>query len=123
MSGAIRWPARRHSRSGAGLVTLAVPRSVQDVVASIEPSYMTIGLADDDGHIATGRDRSRHRLAQNATAVALGPGLGRRSESHRLGRLICIAKSNKPMVVDADALFALAERTAALDETWRAARI
>ena len=39
-------------RGGAGLVTLAVPTSSLDVVAGIEPSYMTIPLAcDDEGRI------------------------------------------------------------------------
>ena len=52
MSGAIALAGQAALRSGAGLVTLAVPRCVQDVVASIEPSYMTTGLADDDDHIA-----------------------------------------------------------------------
>src|SRR3954471_20319083 len=49
MSGAISLAGKAALRSGAGLVTLAVPQSVQDVVASIEPSYMTKGLPDEEG--------------------------------------------------------------------------
>ena len=37
MSGAIALAGLAALRSGAGLVTLAVPRSCQDVVASLEP--------------------------------------------------------------------------------------
>ena len=76
MSGAISLAGQATLRSGAGLVTLAVPGSVQDVVASIEPSYMTTALADDDDHIAQAATETVVGLAQNATAVALGPGLG-----------------------------------------------
>src|SRR3954468_19346763 len=53
LSGAISLSGQAALRSGAGLVTLAVPSSVLDVVASIEPSYMTIALLDDEDHIAT----------------------------------------------------------------------
>src|SRR5262245_66482206 len=52
MSGAIALAGMATLRSGAGLVTLAVPRSVQDVVAAFEASYMTHALVDDDGQIA-----------------------------------------------------------------------
>jgi ADP-dependent NAD(P)H-hydrate dehydratase len=113
MSGAISLSGQAALRSGAGLATLAVPGSVLDVVASIEPSYMTIALAQDDGHIAQAATETIIGLARDATAVALGPGLGRQPS------LIDVVMDlyreiDKPMVVDADALFALAERKAAL---------
>jgi NAD(P)H-hydrate epimerase len=109
MSGAISLSGQAALRSGAGLVTLAVPRCVLDVVASIEPSYMTTPLVDDDDHIAQSATRTVAGLAQNATAVALGPGLGRRPNLIELVVALYL-EINKPMVIDADALFALAER-------------
>lgn len=113
MSGAISLSGQAALRSGAGLVTLAVPRCVLDVVASIEPSYMTTPLVDDDDHIAKSATETVVGLAQNATAVALGPGLGRRPNlTEFVGALF--REINKPMVVDADALFALGERKEAL---------
>jgi ADP-dependent NAD(P)H-hydrate dehydratase len=113
MSGAISLSGQATLRSGAGLATLAVPGSVLDVVASIEPSYMTIALADDDDHIAKAATETVIGLAENATAVALGPGLGRRPDLVDL--VIDVYREIKqPMVVDADALYALAERKAAL---------
>jgi ADP-dependent NAD(P)H-hydrate dehydratase len=113
MSGAISLSGKAALRAGAGLVTLAVPDSALDVVASIEPSYMTIALADDDGHIAQAATETILGHAQNATAIALGPGIGRRAS---LADVVTdlYREVNKPMVVDADALFALAERKAAL---------
>jgi NAD(P)H-hydrate epimerase len=115
MSGAISLSGQAALRSGAGLVTLAVPSSVLDVVASIEPSYMTIALIDDDDHIAKAATETVIDLAQNATALALGPGLGRRP--HLVEVVIDLYREiDKPMVVDADALFALAERKTALEK-------
>src|SRR5215212_397702 len=78
MSGAISLSGQAALRSGAGLVTLAVPGSVLDVVASIEPSYMTVALSDENDHIAQSATETAIALARNATAVALGPGIGRR---------------------------------------------
>src|SRR3954454_1966750 len=77
MSGAISLAGVATLRSGAGLVTLAVPRAVQDVVASIEPSYMTHGLAHTDGQMAASVADEILALSDVATAVALGPGIGR----------------------------------------------
>jgi NAD(P)H-hydrate epimerase len=109
MSGAIGLAGLATLRGGAGLVTLAVPRSVQDVVAALEPSYMTRGLADEDGHIAAAAADDIISLARGATVVAIGPGLGRSPAlTHLVARVY--REVDKPMVVDADALFALAER-------------
>lgn len=107
MSGAIALAGMSTLRSGAGLVTLAVPRSVQDVVSSFEPSYMTHGLDDADGQFAAGASNEVVTFAANATALALGPGLGRSEALNEVvARLYRAVK--QPMVVDADALFALA---------------
>src|SRR4051794_29552029 len=109
MSGAISLAGQAALRSGAGLVTLAVPGCVLDVVASIEPSYMTTALVDDDHHIARAATETVVGLAQNATAIAIGPGLGRQPQLiDAVIDLYC--EIDRPMVVDADALFALAER-------------
>jgi NAD(P)H-hydrate epimerase len=94
-------------------VTLAVPQVVQDVVAAFEPSYMTHGLADGDGHIACSAIGDVIARSTAATAVALGPGLGR---SDVLTEFVEAAYQAvpSPMVVDADALFALAQRPVVL---------
>jgi NAD(P)H-hydrate epimerase len=109
MSGAIALAGRAALRSGAGLVTLAVPQVAQAVVAGFEASYMTRAVADDGDHIAPSAAEAVLELAGEATVVALGPGLGRSAGvvefSARLYRDVAAT-----MVVDADALFALAER-------------
>jgi ADP-dependent NAD(P)H-hydrate dehydratase len=113
MSGAIALAGRATLRSGAGLVTLAVPRCVQDIVAAMEPSYMTHALPDDEGHIIASSADDLLALTDGATAVALGPGLGRSPSMVSFAERL-VREVTQPMVVDADALVALAERPAAL---------
>lgn len=118
MTGAIALSGMAALRSGAGLVQLAVPRTSQAIVAALEPSYMTVALtADDEGRLA---DNARTRrqlgeLAQPATACAVGPGLDR---SPGLTELVgwLYATLAQPLVCDADALNALAERRTRLPQ-------
>lgn len=115
MAGAIALAGRATLRSGAGLVTLAVPRCVQDVVASFEPGYMTHGLPDDHGRLAGPAANELIDRARGATVVALGPGLGRDGALTQLVAHL-YREVSKPMLVDADGLFALAESPDALDK-------
>jgi NAD(P)H-hydrate epimerase len=97
-------------RGGAGLVRLAVADVCLDTVAQMEPSYLTTPLPSDRaGRIALSARETIMAAAQRATAVALGPGLGR---SLGLDALVVWLYRNLelPMVVDADALNALAAR-------------
>jgi NAD(P)H-hydrate epimerase len=113
MSGAVSLAGRAALRSGAGLVTLAVPFVVQNVVAGFEPSYMTHGLADENGQIARAATGDVIVKASEATTVAIGPGLGRSDVLTEFVGAVYQAVQ-RPMVVDADALFALAQRPAVL---------
>lgn len=116
MAGAAALAGMAALRSGAGLVRLAVPEVCQDLVAGFEPSYMVEGLASDrEGRIAlAARDRIV-QLTEQATVVAIGPGLGR---SEQLDELVAWLHEHldRPMVVDADALNALAARPDALSQ-------
>jgi hydroxyethylthiazole kinase-like uncharacterized protein yjeF len=108
MSGAIALAGKAALRSGAGLVMLAIPESIQNIVASIEPSYMTYPLSEDDGQIASSEAPALSSI-DSATALAIGPGLGRAEALQDLvENLYRVAP--RPLVVDADALYALARR-------------
>ena len=63
-------------------------------------------LPDDGGLVAEGSVEIVRELAQRATAVALGPGLGRGPGPQELVRHL-LAQLELPVVVDADALFQL----------------
>ncbi len=108
MAGAVALAGMAALRSGAGLVTLAVPREVQPVVAAFEPAYMVWPLdCDDQGRLTDAAAEQIGPLLQRATALAVGPGLGRSESLERLvSRLY--ASQSLPLVVDADGLNALA---------------
>jgi ADP-dependent NAD(P)H-hydrate dehydratase len=108
MTGAVALAGMAALRAGAGLVRLAVAEKCLDVVAAFEPSYMTAPLPDDSaGRIAAAAHDRIVELADKATVVACGPGMGRSDDLDQLvGRLY--EGLAKPMVIDADALNALA---------------
>jgi ADP-dependent NAD(P)H-hydrate dehydratase len=96
-------------RSGAGLVTVVVPQSVQETVAGFEPSLMTVGLGNrDTDELLQEHTTEIEDLAKNQTALAIGPGMGTEPETIRLVQAL-YHKIPQPMVVDADGLNALAQ--------------
>jgi NAD(P)H-hydrate epimerase len=108
MPGAAGLVGRAALRSGAGLVRVACTAENQPIVAGYEPGSMTYPLvADEDGRLCDVVNRpALVELIEAATAVAVGPGLGRGGEISRLVAWL-LESSDRPMVVDADALNAL----------------
>jgi NAD(P)H-hydrate epimerase len=98
MTGAPQLAGLAAMRSGAGLVWLAVPQAF-----AASPELMVRELP------------AGLELTERADAVVLGPGLGRTDEAGDLARRLA-RRHRGPMVIDADALFALAGR---LDLTAR----
>jgi NAD(P)H-hydrate epimerase len=92
--------ARAALRADAGYVTLAVPSAALPVAESLalEPVKRGFEWADAEGTLAADVER--------ASALALGPGLGRSDEARRLVRAL-LERSSLPAVVDADGLFSL----------------
>jgi NAD(P)H-hydrate epimerase len=90
-------------RMGAGLVQIAVPRSILPHALSITPELIGIGLPEAPSH----RD-GLHRAAELADAIAVGPGMGLGREG--LTRLLGLLRLDKPMAIDADALNLLSGR-------------
>jgi ADP-dependent NAD(P)H-hydrate dehydratase len=77
MSGAAAMAGRAALRSGAGLVRVAVPKSVLPIVASIEPSYTTIPLAEDNsGKISSKAINTILDAVSQNDCLAFGPGIG-----------------------------------------------
>ncbi|MBB75864.1 MAG: NAD(P)H-hydrate dehydratase [Planctomycetaceae bacterium] len=110
MGGAIALAGKATLRGGAGLVTLAVPDVCLETIAGFEPCYMTMPLhSDGEGRIAATNLDQLVPLAGRATCVACGPGLGRSPELVSFVDELYQTLQN-PMVVDADALNALAAR-------------
>src|SRR3979409_291725 len=72
MSGAIAMAGLATLRSGAGLVTFAVPQSIQNIVSTFSPCFMTHGVDDADGQFAAADAENILAFSANVTAMALG---------------------------------------------------
>ena len=93
-------------RSGAGLVSLATPLSSQPIVAAMGAEYMTVPLEETaDGKVAAGALESILEIEEDV--IAVGPGLGTGPDVTVFVQEL-VARSESPLVLDADALNALA---------------
>jgi hydroxyethylthiazole kinase-like uncharacterized protein yjeF len=123
MSGSIALAAKAALRSGSGLVTAAVPTTIQSVVASFDPCYMTVGLpCEPDGQVQNQSLTNITRLVDRTDAVGIGPGLGQSDSAAQLLRSV-IAVSDCPLVLDADALNLAAAHHMFEDESQRSSAI
>jgi len=95
-------------RAGAGLVTVACPKSVQVAVAAFAPELMTEPLPETDkGTISLLALTRRKELLKDKTTVVIGPGLSQVPETAEFIRdLVSICPA--AMVIDADAINAFA---------------
>jgi hydroxyethylthiazole kinase-like uncharacterized protein yjeF len=89
-------------RSGAGLVTIATPRSCAPILAAMAPEYMTEPLDETTaGTIDFGAiDRV---LELDADVIAVGPGLGQAPGTAAFVQAL-VERAGVPLVLDADAL-------------------
>lgn len=110
-------------RAGAGLVTAAVPRSILLEVARITPELMTTPLkeaTDAQGQPAgLALDELEQeplaKLLKGIKVVGIGPGLGQEGSTPEFVRRF-VQRVSLPMVIDADALNAIAGHTEVLKE-------
>jgi ADP-dependent NAD(P)H-hydrate dehydratase / NAD(P)H-hydrate epimerase len=103
-AGAAALAGRAALSTGAGLVTVACPRSIQSTVAGFDPEMMTEGLAEtDEGSIAISASEKVERLLAGKDAVVLGPGISRNSSTEEFVRWL-VTNCPLPLVLDADGL-------------------
>jgi ADP-dependent NAD(P)H-hydrate dehydratase len=108
MSGAIALAGMASLRSGAGLVTLAVPDVCLETVAGFDPNYMTVALpCDPHGRLISSATSPLQPFIAQATCIGLGPGIGRSRDLSEFVRELYTTLP-QPVVVDADGLNALA---------------
>ncbi len=115
-TGAVGLSAMAAYRSGAGLVTAAVPDTAVPVLASslLEPIWLP--LPTDQGNISEEAVGVLTLKLDQIDSMVLGPGLGRAAETARFmaGLLEGVKLTNIPAVIDADGLTLLT----GVDEWW-----
>jgi hydroxyethylthiazole kinase-like uncharacterized protein yjeF len=91
-------------RSGLGLVTAFVPESLAPAFAARAPEAMWVGWPEtpEGGLALEGAHLLREKVSR-ATALLIGPGLGRERETLALAKDL-VSHSPLPVVIDADAL-------------------
>ncbi len=116
-SGAVVLAGKAAVRSGCGLVNLAFPDGISDIVGSdvIEAIKTPLPQTESEALSPAGLE-TLLEASGNAAAVAIGPGIGtdRRTQKLELGFL---AEVDKPTVIDADGINNLAGKLALLSRT------
>ncbi|MEE2936553.1 MAG: NAD(P)H-hydrate dehydratase [Planctomycetota bacterium] len=127
MSGSIAMSAVAALRTGAGLVTAAIPDRCLETVAAFHPAIMT--LAVDETQEGAFSDQAVSQLGKRVSgvsAIGCGPGMTTGSGSIRMVERLLETRSS-PMVLDADGLNCLAAlsysdptgmNTATLENKW-----
>lgn len=105
-TGAAELSAKACLRSGAGLVSVYIPRHSNTILQTAVPEAMTI-LSEHEEHL-DGRIRNTEKYA----AIGIGPGIGTHTDTVSVMKQL-IHEYHQPIVFDADALNILAE-----NKTW-----
>lgn len=116
-AGAALLVCRAAGRTGAGLVTLAVPESLQPLFAAKVVEATTMGLPEDDVEEVDPEPALARILDHEHDAIVVGPGLRPGLATAELVRLLLAAAGDTdpaPAVLDAEALRSLA----AIDGWW-----
>lgn len=102
--GAVLMAAEASLRSGAGLVSVITRSCHRPALLARRPEVMVLGTEDEGAQLQA--------LIARATAIVIGPGLGRADWGRNLMQQALAAQQadGTPLVVDADALHLLAEK-------------
>ncbi len=103
-TGAAAMTATAAMRTGAGLVTLGIPKTLNPILEAMITEAMTAGLPEtESGALAASAYEPIATLAADKRCLAIGPGIGTADSTGRLlGRLL--DTMTIPMVIDADGI-------------------
>lgn len=101
-------------RTGADLTLVIAPRRAADIVASFSPDLIAYPL---ECHDLSPKDiptilaliKSAQKVSHQKTALVVGGGLGRDSDTQEMVRQL-LSQINIPVVVDADAIWAISQK-------------
>jgi NAD(P)H-hydrate epimerase len=107
-TGAAYLTSQAAALSGAGLVTLAIGRSIYDIMASKLTEVMVRPFFETkDFSLSLLAEKELMSFSEKADSIAIGPGISQNKETQHLVRNLT-AKLTKPIVIDADGITAIA---------------
>lgn len=119
MSGATILSSHSALRVGAGLSLLATPKSLVLNLPPGEVIYRAIPETADTS-IGLAALKEVEKLTEKATALILGPGLSTHEETVKFVHKFvkeCLIEDDKPCIIDADALNAIAQDTSVIPQS------
>src|SRR3989338_6061867 len=113
-SGAPALSAMAAFRAGVDMARIVAPKRAADIIASFSPTlaaYPLEGKWLNQSHVATLIEftKSAQAVAKNKIAVVIGGGLGRSEETQETVKEY-LTQIDIPVVIDADAIHAVAEK-------------
>ena len=99
MGGAVRITAEAALRTGAGLVSVITRSENAQTILKIRPEIMAHAIESDHKNLP--------HIIDSVDVIAIGPGLGQ--DQWAKGLYDAVLESNKPLILDADALNILAQ--------------
>ncbi len=103
-------------RSGAGLVTLACAKDLNTIFEIRLTEVMTMPVEGRDGAISFGAFDKINDKMKSSDTLLIGPGLSLTEDTERLVHSL-ISESEIPIVIDADAINAVAKNTEILKDS------
>lgn len=112
MSGAAILAGRAALKAGAGLLTIACPKSERVIITAALPEAMTLPLSDKNGVVSlkAAGEILRWQKVKKYDVALIGPGLSVLGEAP-LFIIEVVKKMKLPMIIDADGLNALSKKT------------
>jgi len=119
MTGAPLLAAEAGLRSGAGLVYLAGPASLNDVFAFRLREALSVPVSDREGAFCPESLDDLLQAAEGKDALAVGPGIGRREGTGQAVRSL-LERTSRPVVLDADGIVSFSDNREKLKDLHKA---
>ena len=108
MPGAAAYCAKSSYAMGCGYVNICAPKGIVETIQILAPQVITTTLPEHDGFIAATSAPAALDVINNYTTCLIGPGLGSNKETAEFVKEI-IKNAKVPLIIDADALNAIAD--------------
>lgn len=120
MTGAAYLASEAALLAGSGLVTCAIPKSINAIMARKLTEVMTLPLEDrGKGYFTSSAAAGILKFAKKVDVAAIGPGISQKSEVKKLVRKL-IKSLNVPIVLDADGINCIAGEAQILRKSKKA---